>query len=570
MAVVALGNFVSARAPDAMVRGIARILAFRLSSYHRDPYGTRKLRAETGSSRYDRGDVAKFKVISGHRDAGFTACPGQRLYQRLDDVRRQAKSFMGSNLVEPSASPGLVRLGKDINVTVKSGVLQQQSWTLTISRICDGTVVRRYSGNARPGNPIRVVWNGRNDAGEPAQPGRYRLSLSSSGDGTHSWPWSRTVSIRVGGAADRPSGTTLRRSGGGTYVPLKPTVIADTATGKGLRRPLLLGPGSRVDVPVLGRAGVPSNNVSAVAVSVVASCASARTGVSVSPGGLRVPGTRVVSVDRNRTARGLTLMRLGRGGDLTFRNGSGTVALNVAVVGYVSTSGNGGSLVPLRRNSLKGANPLSVGPDAVSVEIAGRAGVPTDARAVVLNMRRLAGSKVSSVWAWPAGGTRPAPSSWLRGGGGATAQRVIVPIGDAGEIRMAANRPGEISLDVAGYVAAGDQRKLHPVVPRQLTKNGLRVNRGDAVSVSVRGRAGVPTAARAALVQLTGINASRSARLTVWPRGQGRPSPVDLFVPKHENRDAFALVPIGDHGDIRVHAGSGSAGVRVTVVGWVG
>jgi hypothetical protein len=134
---------------------------------------------------------------------------------------------------------------------------------------------------------------------------------------------------------------------------------------------------------------------------------------------------------------------------------------------------------------------------------------------------------------------------------------------------VAANQTGKISLDVAGYVAAGDQRKLHPVVPRQLTRSGLRVKRGNAVNVSIRGRAGVPSTARAALVEVTGINPSHSARLTVWPRGYVRPNPVDLFVPKRKDRDAFSLVPIGDHGDIRVHVGSASAGVRVTVVGWV-
>jgi hypothetical protein len=245
------------------------------------------------------------------------------------------------------------------------------------------------------------------------------------------------------------------------------------------------------------------------------------------------------------------------------------VALNVAVVGYVSTTGSGGSLVPLRRDSLNGANPLSVGQDPVGVVIAGRAGVPSDARAVVLNVRRPSGSKVSSVWAWRAGAAKPGPSSWRRGHGGPTAQRVIVPIGDAGEIRVAADRVGKIGLDVAGYVAAGDQRKLHPVVPRQLTKSGLRIKRGHSVNVSVRGRAGVHTDATAALVEVTGINPSHSAGITVWARGHTRPHPADLLVPRRQSRETLALVPIGDRGDIRVHAASGSAGVRVTVVGWV-
>ena len=54
MSVVALGNFETAKASDALVHGIARILAFRLSSYHLDPYGRQRLKAETGSSQIRR------------------------------------------------------------------------------------------------------------------------------------------------------------------------------------------------------------------------------------------------------------------------------------------------------------------------------------------------------------------------------------------------------------------------------------------------------------------------------------------------------------------------------------
>ncbi|MEO8329333.1 MAG: hypothetical protein ABI586_04945, partial [Candidatus Nanopelagicales bacterium] len=250
-------------------------------------------------------------------------------------------------------------------------------------------------------------------------------------------------------------------------------------------------------------------------------------------------------------------------------NGRGTVALNVAVVGYVSTTGNGGSLIPVRRDSLKGANPLSVTRDAKVVSIAGRAGVPNGARAVVLNVRRFADAQLTTLWAWPDGGAKPAPSSWRRGSKGATAQRIIVPLGASGDIRIAGDRPGKVALDVVGYVAADDTRKLHPIVPNTVTRSGLRVGGDHAVNISVRGRVGIPSNARAVLVELTGINASRNARLTIWPRGGVRPNPADLFVPKHRDRDGFAVVPIGDKGDIRVHVGAGKAGVRVALLGWL-
>ena len=54
VAVVAMGNFETAPASDAMVRGIAEVLAYRLSRFHRDPFGRKVLTAEVGSSKYAR------------------------------------------------------------------------------------------------------------------------------------------------------------------------------------------------------------------------------------------------------------------------------------------------------------------------------------------------------------------------------------------------------------------------------------------------------------------------------------------------------------------------------------
>ncbi|HVQ17573.1 MAG TPA: hypothetical protein VMT27_00900, partial [Actinomycetes bacterium] len=526
-------------------------------------------RAEDGSTMYARGQVATFKVISGHRDSSYTACPGQRLYNRMGDIRRLTKKYMGSNLVEPSASPNVVHLGHRRDVTVKSRVLQQQTWTLTATGLCGGGVVRKWSGTAGPHDPIKVVWNGRDESGERVA-GRYRLKLSSSGGGTQAWPWSSSVAMGVGGAARASTGKTMGRAHGGTYVPIKPRVIADSATGQGVARPLMLGPGSRVDVPVRGRGGVPATDVSSVAVSVVASCSTSPTEVSVAPGGIGVHGANVVSLGRNSSARGFTLVRLGPDGGLTFRNAAGAVALNVSVVGYVSTAGGGGSLVPLPRHRLGGASPLRVTPHSVQLPVAGRARVPSSAQAVVLNVRRAGGSKVGALWAWPAGTHRPAPSTWRRDAGSAASSRVIVPIGDGGAIRVAGDRRGDVSFDVVGYVAASTTHKVHALVPKTITKGSDLVRHGDTVNLRVGGRAGVPDRAASALVQVSGDTGSRGAALTVWPRGRTRPSPVDLLVPRRADRDGFVLVPIGKRGQIRVHAAKGSARVRVTVLGWVG
>ena len=87
--------------------------------------------------------------------------------------------------------------------------------------------------------------------------------------------------------------------------------------------------------------------------------------------------------------------------------------------------------------------------------------------------------------------------------------------------------------------------------------------------MSVGGRASIPTRARAVVLQVSGLDAQEDARLTVWARGNARPTPSDLVIPKHTNRDSLVLVPIGDHGDLRIHVDGGSVGVKIVAVGWI-
>lgn len=570
LAVVAMGNFETAPASDAMVRGISKILAYRLSRYHRDPFGSKVLTAEVGSSKFPAGRKVSMKVISGHRDSQLTACPGGNLYKRIPAIRKMAARAMGSSLIEPTVSTRSVPMGSDVDIAVRARVTQPQSWTLTVREFCSGRVVRQLSGEATPSDPIRTMWRGRNDAGKKVPAGRYRLTLASSGDGTSAWPFQTSVLVGVGGRAAAPTRTSLPAAASGSYVPQRARTLLSSATGTGTKGRLILGAGRRLDVQVLGRAGVPSSGVSAVALSVEAICASNGTRVSVSPDTVTGTGARVLSLGANATARGYVLVRVGPGGGVRFHNTSGAVALKASVVGYVSTSGGGGSLMPLRRTALGGASPLSVGPTSVGVDVAGRAGVPADARAVVLAIRRSGNSPVGSVSAWPAGGEQPTTPTWRRPRGSGSVSQVVVPLGSGGGIRVAADRSGPISLDVAGYVASGRERAVHPVVPRSLLRDGARLGKGDARTVSVRGRAGVPSTAKAVVVQLTGSAGKKPGRLGLWPRGTNEPRTADLIVPAKGARETLAVVRIGVEGDVRLRAWDSSLRANLTVVGWIG
>ena len=568
MAIVAMGNFETAPASDAMVAGIARVAGYRLSRFHLNPFGHKTLKAEIGSSRYSEGRKVRFRVISGHRDAGYTACPGDNLYRRLPDIRRKAANAMGASLIEPRVSPQSFARGVQPDVAVRSRVSERQDWALTIRPLCGGGVVRRITGSASPTDPISTRWRGVDDSGARVPAGRYKVTLSSSGNGSRAWSYSETVTVGVGDDAAAPTTSSLPRRSG-AYVPQRSQVLVSSTTGTGIGAPMLLGSGRRLDVKVLGRAGVPSTGVSAVALSVEAGCASSSTRVFVSPDSVSGVGARALSVERNHTGRSFVMVPVGPNGGIRFQNGSGVVALRASVVGYVTSAGSGGSLVPLRRVALGGASPVNLGSSPTTVQVAGRAGVPSDARAAVLSVRRGDSSKVGAIWAWPESGTKPDTASWRKATGIAAVSQMIVPLGSTGRVRLAADGAGPVSLEVAGYVSASADRAVHPVVPRSLLGNGAKVKDGRARTVSVRGRAGVPQQARAVVVSVTGTVDKRTGHLKVWPRGGAEPSKSDLVVPRRETSETLVVVRIGRHGDVRLRANGASVKANLTVVGWI-
>lgn len=569
LAVVAMGNFESAPASDAMARGIAKVLAYRLARYHRDLFGRKVLKAEVGSSKYSAGTKAKFKVISGHRDSQLTACPGGNLYRKLPKIRRLAAGYMGASLIEPTLSRTSVPMGSEVVIGARARVTQRQRWALTVRDFCSREVVRRMTGRASPSNPIDVKWRGQNANGKLAPAGRYRVTLTSSGNGSTAWPYSKSVVAGVGGNSDKPTRSSLSSTPAGSYVPQRPQTLLSTASGKGIKSRLVLGPDRRLDVQVLGRAGVPASGVTAVALSVEAECASKGTSVTVGPDTVRGAGARVLSVNRDGTARAFVVVRVGPDGGVRFQNSAGTVGLKASVVGYLSTNGGGGGLHPLRRTSLGVASPLSVGRSSVPVDVAGRAGVPVDAKAVVLAIRRSGGSPVGSVWAWPAGADRPGVPTWSRGRGTASVSQVVVPLGGNGGIRVAANRSGSVAFDVAGYVASDGTRSVHPVVPKSLLGTGKRLGKGDVRTVSVRGRAGIPSGAKAVLVQLTGSAGKKPGRLTIWPRAASEPKSADLVVPARAGRETLSVLRLGKGGDVRLRARDAALSANLTIVGWI-
>jgi hypothetical protein len=91
--VAGLGSFGSKRLSREGVRGMARLLRWKLPHHGTPVRGRTTLTSGGGSTnRYPPGEQVTLKRISGHRDVSPTSCPGNRLYEQLRDVRRKASN----------------------------------------------------------------------------------------------------------------------------------------------------------------------------------------------------------------------------------------------------------------------------------------------------------------------------------------------------------------------------------------------------------------------------------------------------------------------------------------------
>jgi uncharacterized protein with LGFP repeats len=86
--VALIGNFDLARPSRKARTALVHLAAWKLNKYHRNPLGKAKVFSH-GSDRFAFGRRVRLPVLDGHRDTNLTACPGQRLYERLPEIRRR-------------------------------------------------------------------------------------------------------------------------------------------------------------------------------------------------------------------------------------------------------------------------------------------------------------------------------------------------------------------------------------------------------------------------------------------------------------------------------------------------
>ena len=176
---------------------------------------------------------------------------------------------------------------------------------------------------------------------------------------------------------------------------------------------------------------------------------------------------------------------------------------------------------------------------ATSVQIGGRATVPTDASAVVLNVTVTGTQADGFVTVYPCGTAIPTASNINYVAGATVANLAVAKIGASSSVCIFTNSAIDLIADVNGYFPATTTYK--PLDPARLleTRPGLSTIDGlfngiglrsvnEITELTVTGRGGVPLGAATVVLNVTVAGSTASGFVTVYPCGIPAPLASNL------------------------------------------
>jgi hypothetical protein len=132
--VAVLGEYSSLTVTQKARESLARLLAWRLDLAHVDPVSTLSF-LSGGNARFPAGLPVFLRAVSGHRDTGFTDCPGAALYKLLNSVAGDVAAVGLPKLYAPALTgtvPGKVRFRATLSAPL--------AWTVEVYDANGGTI----------------------------------------------------------------------------------------------------------------------------------------------------------------------------------------------------------------------------------------------------------------------------------------------------------------------------------------------------------------------------------------------------------------------------------------------
>ena len=124
--VALLGSYGGAAPSQAAEDAIAELLSWRLDLAHVDPTASLTF-VSGGSNRFPSGVPVLMRGVSGHRDTGFTECPGNQLYGRLNSIAAAASQQGQPKIYEPRVESG------EGFARFRARLSSRQPWVVTVT-----------------------------------------------------------------------------------------------------------------------------------------------------------------------------------------------------------------------------------------------------------------------------------------------------------------------------------------------------------------------------------------------------------------------------------------------------
>lgn len=487
-----------------------------------------------------RGYGVQLKGVLWHQGESNSAMSTSSYSARLD----QLIAYFRSRLEAPKLPFVVGRMSREGIAAVPGRVNVDRSHRQTPGRVAHTGFAPSLAGGVMPGDPIHFSRTGVQYLGKTYLSGYFDAARN-----------------------------TLAPSA----VSIQPARFLDTRTSSGR-----VGGGGAVSFQAAGVRGVPSD-VSAVVVNLTVTEPSSYGFITAHASGTARPQASNVNYAAGETVANLAVVPVGRDGRVTLSNTSpGSVQLIADVSAYFRAGspwspGAFRSLDPTRFLDTRSSGRVPDG-SSVSFRVTGRAGIPDEAAAVVVNLTVTEPRSSGFLTAHAAGTARPNASNVNFAPGQTVPNLVVVPIGRDGRVTISNTSTGSahVVADVSGYFLAGDASRegayaaMTPTRFLDTRSSSGRVAPGGSVAFQVGGRNGIPSNVAAVVVNLTVTETTSYGFLTAYASGTSQPRTSNVNYTRGQTVPNLALIPVGSDGRVRiVNTSGGSAQIIADVAGYV-
>ena len=372
----------------------------------------------------------------------------------------------------------------------------------------------------------------------------------------------------------------------GTFTPVDPLRVLDTRDGTGVvgQHPGPLGAGQVTKLHITGVGGVPEIGAAAVVLNVTVTQAPGAGFITVYPCGDSRPNASSVNFEHGVDVANQVTAKVGTNGDVCFfanaqvqliADLNGWYADDFAAVpGYRYHEVDPSRILDTRDGTGLGTRaiaPLAAG-EVIALTIPGSGGVPADAdvRAVSMNVTTDNPMSAGYLTVFPCDHVRPNSSNinFDPASSGTVANLVTVKVPQTGQVCIFASVSTNVISDVQGYFAPGPGSVFTSVAPVRIldSRDGTgvvgshagRLGRGEVLVVHVTDANGVPTDAKAVLLNLTITQAENRGFATVFPCGHLRPNASNLNFTGGVDRANLVKARVGDNGNVCVYVSEGT------------